>query len=733
MIKRKVNLISALTINHESARVVFWNYVKGFLEAKKTEENIILVSPREYKIMLERMTGVLELNNIKVYTVENRGRFIDRFVERNWAVRHGFEIRSFLTAFPCVSLVDSEYEYFINQNPEIYNMKYIWKTLSYYILISVFRWLPFFFKKKVISVRLSVSNYIEDRAKYFDIFIDRSLVLHSGHDIEIQEKSNNLVNSSGQVLKFVALSSFVPHKNVEETISLMHFLKCKGFAIELSLIGAWPDSIYREKVQKLIVSLNLTDVVTFCGRVSEQVKKDILRSSNFYVSSSKMESFGLPILEAEACGLLCIVKGGNGMSEVLSSSGCVYKNFDDVEGWLFRVTDNKQILSKDGILFSIQNMESSQRKTWKEFHVHFAALVKQVENHLRVSYRKPRATFLWSGFPDYAARSVAELAKDLRFDISVIATSPKVPIKGMDRSFKGALITLPEKSHLTWAEIEHPLPDVLFVCGYRVAEFQVLLKQSKRFGSKVVFMTDQDLRLSFKDLVLRPSYHLLLHRKNYDYSFVPGKSSRKVARTYGYSNDVIKEGMYGADPSVFFSRSPMLSRKKKIVFIGQLIQRKRVLELCSAFIAAINEDPSWTLEVYGSGPLSDLLPYHEKIHYYGFVQPVDLGAILGSARVLALPSDDEHWGVVVHEAALSGCALLTTSVVGANLDFCSKTNSIVIAHPAKERIYEAIVSFMKWRDIDWTSAYDESIRVSKSHGPVNFRESAAEIIENLTS
>ena len=34
-----------------------------------------------------------------------------------------------------------------------------------------------------------------------------------------------------------------------------------------------------------------------------------------------------------------------------------------------------------------------------------------------------------------------------------------------------------------------------------------------------------------------------------------------------------------------------------------------------------------------------------------------------------MPSLEEHWGLVVHEAALSGCALLLSNRVGAKEDF----------------------------------------------------------------
>ena len=85
----------------------------------------------------------------------------------------------------------------------------------------------------------------------------------------------------------------------------------------------------------------------------------------------------------------------------------------------------------------------------------------------------------------------------------------------------------------------------------------------------------------------------------------------------------------------------------------------------------------WELELYGSGPLRDELnrtieqseqSNNRTIHLHDFLQPEELAAKYREARIFCLPSLEEHWGLVVHEAALSGCALLLSNRVGAAED-----------------------------------------------------------------
>ena len=63
--------------------------------------------------------------------------------------------------------------------------------------------------------------------------------------------------------------------------------------------------------------------VDFVGRVSRDVKRDVLRSSWAYMQPSRYEGFGLAVAEAMACGATPVVSDAGSLPEVVGSVGRV--------------------------------------------------------------------------------------------------------------------------------------------------------------------------------------------------------------------------------------------------------------------------------------------------------------------------------------------------------------------------------------------------------------------------
>ena len=102
------------------------------------------------------------------------------------------------------------------------------------------------------------------------------------------------------------------------------------------------------------------------------------------------------------------------------------------------------------------------------------------------------------------------------------------------------------------------------------------------------------------------------------------------------------------------------------LFVGEFVPEKGVDQLVKAYQSYREKsvDP-WPLVCCGAGPLSSLLEGRPGIRVEGFVQPDRLRDILASAGCLVLPSNIDHWGVVVHEAASAGLLILASENVGA--------------------------------------------------------------------
>lgn len=323
--------------------------------------------------------------------------------------------------------------------------------------------------------------------------------------------------------------------------------------------------------------------------------------------------------------------------------------------------------------------------------------------------------FAWSGFPQYAARCVGAFVRSTSETITVIATRPRVPVKGME-DLCGCLVRWIRPDEPFDLSTFQPSNLTLIVGGWGIPAFNRLADEVRHRGGRVICMVDNSFVLSAKEIVKAIRFRLKL-RKTYDGFFVPGKSGRRLLRFYGVPDEKIAEGMYSADESLFTPGPPLSKREKKIIYVGQLCERKNVKRMCEAFLNAV-ASAGWTLEMYGSGPLRGELEGISarcpQIRVHDFLQPEELAAKYREARVFCLPSVEEHWGLVVHEAALSGCFLLLSDVVGAAEDFATKENAALFGAEDLKAMTAAFKRVMTMDDETLDRAGEISVKMSKN-------------------
>lgn len=90
-------------------------------------------------------------------------------------------------------------------------------------------------------------------------------------------------------------------------------------------------SCYAE-LSALIETLGLRDDVTFTGFVPDDELGRLYRGATVLVMPSLDEGFGLPAMEAMACGTPTIVSAGNAMEEIVADAGCCIKG-SDARSW----------------------------------------------------------------------------------------------------------------------------------------------------------------------------------------------------------------------------------------------------------------------------------------------------------------------------------------------------------------------------------------------------------------
>ena len=345
---------------------------------------------------------------------------------------------------------------------------------------------------------------------------------------------------------------------------------------------------------------------------------------------------------------------------------------------------------------------------------------------------KVEICFLWQELPDYAARCIAYLAKALEKDFRVraVATKPTVPIQGMERALGNRLTWIERNSNNNWSDLNLPVPKILYVAGYNYRPFQRLHRDALRERSITTLMSDNNWVSDFRHAVVEPVRQRLFYRSKFNAVMVPGSSGARLANRLGYDNSEIFEGLYGADPTLFYSGQPSLERQKKLIFVGQLNRRKDVARLADAFVCCSEQMPEWTLDIYGAGPLAGDLPRHPKIKYHGFKQPHEVAAAMRKARCFVLPSLQENWGLVVHEAALSGCALILSDRVGARHDLATEDNAIIFEVGNMAALKAALLEISSWGDERWQIAETYSLQVANRFGPLRFSQSVIKLLSS---
>jgi glycosyltransferase involved in cell wall biosynthesis len=286
---------------------------------------------------------------------------------------------------------------------------------------------------------------------------------------------------------------------------------------------------------------------------------------------------------------------------------------------------------------------------------------------------------------------------------------------------------------ISWRQLGLSAPDFLFQGGYAYAAFNELSKECRREGGKVVLMADNNWQGTLRQRTLEPIRHRIKICQRFDGMLVPGVSGMRFARVMGYPPVLTVTGLYGADPTLFADYCPLERRQRVFLFVGQFIARKNVLGLCRAFARFATEHPDWTLRLCGNGPQRPDIPDHPAIKIEGFVQASDLALILREARCLVLPSLEEHWGLVVHEAALSGCALALSNVVAAGDDLAQPENAVLFPPGRDKPIERALRTIARWDDQRWAEAQRVSRDRAQQFGPERFADAVDTLMVRLTS
>lgn len=176
---------------------------------------------------------------------------------------------------------------------------------------------------------------------------------------------------------------------------------------------------------------------------------------------------------------------------------------------------------------------------------------------------------------------------------------------------------------------------------------------------------------------------------------------KQRAIDYGIDAKKIDVSYIGVDTTRFSPAGlPIVQRKKRILFVGRMVEKKAPLLLIQAFAQVIQSIPDAELVMVGDGPLKQQAEFLAKelgvaVHFTGALSSDEVLAHIHEARLFCLPSitaengDAEGLPISIVEALSCGLPVVTSAsgaikevVLHHQNGFCFKENDLDALHSA---------------------------------------------------
>jgi glycosyltransferase involved in cell wall biosynthesis len=139
-----------------------------------------------------------------------------------------------------------------------------------------------------------------------------------------------------------------PNKNLDTLIRAYARMEARGDGLKLVLVGDYKSDGFKSchaELCRLVRELGLTGEVEFTGFVPDEDLCRLYNGASAFAMPSLDEGFGLPALEAMACGAPVVVAGGHALEEIAGGAGLVVGPRDEagLAGAMDRVVRSPEV------------------------------------------------------------------------------------------------------------------------------------------------------------------------------------------------------------------------------------------------------------------------------------------------------------------------------------------------------------------------------------------------------
>jgi glycosyltransferase involved in cell wall biosynthesis len=257
-------------------------------------------------------------------------------------------------------------------SPFFYTIKY----LGYRIVFSnaVKRAIKILTPSNWVKNKLLIAYHIDSNNIHvvYEGIADRYLQKNDGLK-DIKQKASILLKNKFNITKpfFIYTGSAYPHKNLE--ILLLAMVEFKDY----QLVIACARDVFWEKLKVLVLKYSLTNQIRLLGFVPDEEIKILYKEAAAFIFPSLNEGFGLPGIEAMACGCPVISSNRTALMEIYRNAALYFDplNVVELKGCMKKILNlkTKSIFASKGYLLIKQyNWLQTAKETLKVYESCFS-------------------------------------------------------------------------------------------------------------------------------------------------------------------------------------------------------------------------------------------------------------------------------------------------------------------------------------------------------------------------
>jgi glycosyltransferase involved in cell wall biosynthesis len=210
-------------------------------------------------------------------------------------------------------------------------------------------------------------------------------VVHHGVDAVFSPAA--VPASGGDFL--LAVSDLYVQKNLHRLIEALALVRRRHPTMILRIAGAAIDADYAASLRRRVAALNLDAAVIFEGRRGIAELVALYRSCTVFVFPSTIESFGMPLVEAMACGAPVVAANASAIPEIAGGAALLCDPLEprDIADKILRVLDDPA-LRQD---LRARGLARAKAFSWPDCARRTAAILREVANRrsARVAIANP--------------------------------------------------------------------------------------------------------------------------------------------------------------------------------------------------------------------------------------------------------------------------------------------------------------------------------------------------------